>query len=46
MRFKSFSGHYRMMFLCFESIASIRNLRRSDGGGNTYQDSGVLVGVM
>ena len=26
-----------MMFLCFESITSIRNLRSSDGGGNTYQ---------
>jgi hypothetical protein len=33
------------MFLLplFESIASIRNLRRSDDGGNTYQDSGVLT---
>lgn len=33
-----------MMFPCFESIASISNLRRSDDGDNTHQDSGALAG--
>jgi hypothetical protein len=32
------------IFPCFESIASNRNLRRSEDGGNTIPDSRVLSG--